>query len=414
MKRVLKTIFSLCLLAAAAVSCNRPEPQPPTTTSGSRTIIAYFFGTDLSYYFNINLRDMAKAVEQGDMGENRLLIFLQLDSKNAEIKEMRYDTATGKAVTETLEEITLPATLDAAQAGEYMSKMLNMAPAESYSAIFLGHATAWLPKTPIEAAVTYGLRPRFVPSFEKMPGAEVTRNIGERNVQLDITELSDALTATGVKFDCLYFDVCFMSSLEAAYELRNTAKYIIASPCEIMGNGSPYDTILRPLFTGDYKLVCDEYLSFYEKYTYPSGCIAAIDCSKLEAVAEAVKRINAVPAAEGFDLSKVQAYEGRSNSGRYAGHWFYDAEDYYMQICADQALVDEFIARLLEAVPERRHTASFYSAYNADFNDIHHFSGISLTPDEKCIEAIGESAHRDMLEYYNPSLRQTAWYKATH
>lgn len=384
----------------------------PKAPDGGKTIIAYFFGRDLSYYFSINVNMMKRAVAAGALDNGgSLILFRQTSSQQAEIQELYFDEDSDSCESITLETIEFTEDLTAESFGEYFKKAMDYAPAANYSAIFLGHSKAWLPKNPIQSTIsTYGFSPKFVPSFDKAPGALVTRDIGEKNVQLDMDELAEGIASTGVKFNALYFDVCFMSSLEAAYELRNTADFIIASPCEIMGEGSPYNRILQPLFDDDYETVCEEFYNFYESYSVPSGCIATIDCSKLEAVAEAAKRINATPAAEDFDLTAIQSYEGRTSSG----HWFYDAEEYFSHICTDEGLVKAFRSSLDECLPYRYHTAEFYSAYNNRFNSIDHFSGITVTPDEKCIEASEKSVHREMLEYYNPSLRQTAWYKATH
>ena len=433
MKRFIRTAVILSVLMYAAAGCIKdPEPEPGPVASGSKTVIAYFFGTSLSYYFSQNVHDMQKAVEQG-LGENtRLLLCKQNDFATADIVELRYDAKAKKVINDTLETIALPLKLDPSSFGQTMRHMMDLAPAERYSAIFLGHSTAWIPINPLApAAYSYGRMPRFVPSTETMPGAAVTRDIGEDqkngdgSVKLDIRELAEGLGSTGEKFEWLYFDVCFMSSLEAAYELRNTAGYVIGSPCEIMGFGSPYDSVLPPLVRGEYETACKNYWLFYEDYAYQSGCIAAIDCSKLDNVADVVKRINATDAADGFDITEIQSYEGRNSSG----HWFFDAEDYFAGICNDEELIAEFHDRLSQCIVCRFNTEQFYSAYNSAMNDIHHYSGINLTPDEKCVEAIrrqleeepsASSMHSrlevqmEVLNYYNPSLQQTAWYKATH
>ena len=392
--------------------------RPSQLPDGKKTIIAYFFGTSLQYDLNNNAKEMQKAVASGAIGSNSLIAIRQSSSTKAEIREMYLDEKNGACQTILLETIDLPDALDSETFGAYMKKMMDYAPADNYSAIFLGHSTAWLPDNPIR---TVALSNGFHPSFEQRPGAPVmTRTIGEKNVMLGIGELADGLESTGAKFDCLYFDVCFMSSFEAAYELRNTADIVIASPCEIMGYGSPYNRILKPLFDSDYQTVCKEFWDFYENtYFYSSGCISTIDCQKLEQTAEVVKRINATAAAEDFDLSTVQYYEGRTDdaiSPSYRGHIFYDADDYLSKICSDSELISEFRDRLAECVPYSYHTKKFYSAYNDDYNDIYHYSGISLTPDEKCIETMTdeESAHRKILVYYNPYLQETGWYKATH
>ena len=59
---------------------------------------------------------------------------------------------------------------------------------------------------------------------------------------MDISELAAAIDGSGVRFDYLLFDACFMSSVEALYDLRRAADYIVASPCEVMAHGFPYTT----------------------------------------------------------------------------------------------------------------------------------------------------------------------------
>ena len=46
----------------------------------------------------------------------------------------------------------------------------------------------------------------------------------------------------------IIFDACFMSSIEVLYQLRNSAKYILASPAEVLARGMFYD-LITPYFT---------------------------------------------------------------------------------------------------------------------------------------------------------------------
>ena len=392
-----------------------------------KTVIAYFFGTSLSYYFSTNIADMKQSVATGFLGDNRLLLFNQKSLTKAVIQEIFFDERTGEVCTYDLEEVALD-NLTAESFSDNLKNIISYAPAESYSMILLGHSKAWLPKEEDMPETTLSIRAR--PAMNKVPGAEVTRDIGEKSNCLNIDEFSKGLALTGERFDCLYFDVCFMASIEAAYALRNNASYIIGSPCEIMGYGSPYHYILEPLFENDYEAVCYRYWDFYtNKYSgTKSGCIATIETAKLNAVADVVKRINAQPAAEGFNILSVQSYEGNSYSGK-TGHWFYDVEDYCSSICPDRSLTDALTAALDECVTNRYHTERFYSAYNGGMNIINHYCGISITPDETCIEAIDRQLEdetldsgtrtqlqqqKEMLNYYNPSLKRTDWYLATH
>ena len=386
--------------------------QMPGKSHG-KTLIAWFFGTSLNSYLNNNLRCMQSAVNDEFPGDgNSLLIVKQTSATSADIQELYFDTESGECQTITLDTVDLSTDLTGESFGRYLTQTMDYARAESYSAIFLGHSTAWLPDNPIAAVRAYGVVPGFVPSFEKAPGAAETRTIGEYNVMLDIDELAEGLSSTGAKFDCLYFDVCFMASLEAAYQLRDNADWIIGSPCEIMAYGTPYDTNIAAILNGDYDAACKEFFRYYEEdYFYKSACMSAIDCSKLEALADVVRRINATPAAEDFDYTEIQKYEGRTNSG----HIFYDAGHYFSRICDDEELLGEFRTALEECIPYSYHTDEFYSVYNARMNNIHHYSGVSVTPDEKCIETMeADNVHKKMLQYYNPSLQQTDWYRDTH
>lgn len=53
----------------------------------------------------------------------------------------------------------------------------------------------------------------------------------------------------GIRFEYILFDDCFMSSIEVAYDLRKITRHLIASPCEVMAYGYPYDLVMPYLFT---------------------------------------------------------------------------------------------------------------------------------------------------------------------
>lgn len=49
-----------------------------------------------------------------------------------------------------------------------------------------------------------------------------------------------------MKMEYILFDDCYMSSLEAAYDLRHVTRHLIACPTEIMAYGMPYSHIATP------------------------------------------------------------------------------------------------------------------------------------------------------------------------
>ncbi|MBQ2395161.1 MAG: hypothetical protein II307_05305, partial [Alistipes sp.] len=157
------------------------------------------------------------------------------------------------------------------------------------------------------------------------------------------------------------------------------------------------------------------------------GCIATIVCDQLDNLASIVKSLNQESVSTDLNVLSLQTYEGRS------AHIFYDIEDYVINAYGNNPLISTFCAQLDKTVINRYHTEKFYSTYNAQLNDIHHYSGINFTPDEACINVLDrqikdlESSGQDSgtnytnlqnqfreLNHYLPSLRNTEWYKATH
>lgn len=428
-KTLLRGSFDICLDEYS----NKHRVKVMQCAKSDRTIIAYLFGTSLSYYFGINIDCMKQAVSANILGDDRLVVFMQTSKTKGLIKEIFYDPSSKRGVESVLCEVDVPTAMDGEAFGQSLKDIMRLAPAENYAMIVGGHSTAWLPATPAAEGTPfqmgYGYRPNWTPAI----GAEVTRTIGENNVKLDIEQFADGLRSTGQVFDWLYFDVCFMSSVEAAYELRDCTEYIVASPCEIMGYGSPFDMLLDELVADDLEGACRTYHDYYSRIYYgsKSGCIATIVCNQLEELAARVKPLNELELKE-FDIFSVQVYEGR------AAHIFFDIEHFALTTYTDKALLSAFSAQLDKAVINRYHTTQFYSAYNAKMNPIIHYSGINFTPGEKCVKLLedlynavpeesgDEQAEPQATRYYDleeqiselksyqTSLRKTAWYKATH
>ena len=231
-------------------------------------------------------------------------------------------------------------------------------------------------------------------------------NAGDpESVHTLFAELADALAALPYRFDFLLFDDCFMANIETLYDLRASVDHVIASPCEIMADGFPYDRIIPQMFTDegrshDLGAVCYEFWNLYQNdyastiYRMQSGCITLAVMSEIDRLADVMRRINRTPAAE-YDPNTLQTYEGLSP------HLFYDMGQYVSVRCSDAALLDEFAECFDAAFPpeSRLHTDGFYSAYNNRMNPITHYSGITISePSTKFTE----------------ENRATNWYRATH
>ena len=369
-------------------------------------LLLYFVGTGLDSYFGRNIDAVRQAVGQNILGNNRIVYFRRLSGTTWAISEIYYDSTTGKSATEVLKTYE---DADLSDMGLYLSEMIRLVPAEKYGMVLGGHGSGWMPKSlgstwnvkysAMSARTAHASHTAHFNPFGEAPceGAAPTRFFGESSVNFDISEIAAWMEETGVDFEYLIFDDCFMSNIEALYDMRRAADYIIASPCEIMAEGFPYQYVIPQLFADggpDLEGVCRAFYDFYTNYSYPSGCVAMTVCSELDALAEAYRNLAAGPTRE-VDAAQLQYYEGLSR------HVFYDFAQYAEALSDSSVLLDAFREQFDRTFPEscRLHTPSYYSAYNNIFNTIDSYSGVTVS----------EPADRN--EEMN---RQTEWYRATH
>lgn len=367
-----------------------------------QTVIYYFLGTLLNYYYDTNIEAAMKALDNDIMGRSRVVILQQTSTTDAVLYEVRYDAKLKCAVKEVVKNIQLTVPYDAALLTSVLGEIVAHAPAKKYGLIMGSHGKAWLPKDVSTATkrllTNMGLSYELI--WQKREGAQPTRHIGDSSkTQYNMSEIAEAIQKSGITVDYILFDSCFMGNVESAYDLRNVTKYIIGSPCEVMAWGFPYEQVLPALLKDggrsyDLDAVCRAYVDFAKEQSTPSGCVSLTTTAELENLAVAMKAVNGAERNPDFSLDAVQSYEGLSS------HVFYDLEDYVIQSCADTAAVEAFKAQLAKTVTSRYHTAEFFSEFGAvEMLPIFYYSGISTSADVKKFES---------------DWQQTAWYKATH
>lgn len=301
----------------------------------------------------------------------------------------------------------MPAITDGGDMTFFISEMMRLAPAESYGLVMAGHATAWIPSEMPSATASVQprtARPAMDKYWQKAQSGIVTRYLGEiysdtAANSFDIGTIADALSATGKRFRYILFDACFMANVESAYTLRGNADYIIGAPCEVIGDGFPYDDVLPYLLAdnglrSDIDGVCRAFHDYYGSTYGYSGSVAAIDCSQLEQLAAAMKSINMSGTMTEVDEDQLQTYEGQIQ------HIFFDLGDYVDKACSDTALKESFAAQMARCVPYKYTLPSFWSNYGVAGNyPVDTYSGLST------------SAPADIYGY---EYTLTEWYKATH
>ncbi|WP_343571187.1 clostripain-related cysteine peptidase [Sphingobacterium sp.] len=124
--------------------------------------------------------------------------------------------------------------------------------------VLWSHATNWLPNVGVKLM-----------SFNEDRGNK--------------TELRDLQAIIPSGLDFLLFDACSMASVEVLYELRDKAKYTIASPAEVLSTSMPYHLVLKHLVDPDLERglisTATTYFNFYNQLTglYQSATISVVN-----------------------------------------------------------------------------------------------------------------------------------------
>ena len=184
----------------------------------------------------------------------------------------------------------------------------------------------------------------------------------------DIIELADAIPAD--LFDFIWFDCCYMSGIELAYQLRDKTRWLVAYPTEVWSDGMPYDLTLpmilrrKPDLTGAAEAFASYYLDKEMAVT-----IGVCDLDKIEKVAELAEKC-----VKGVRPPRYSFHNfGRSGIGP-----FFDFGDYTRQWGAGydgEWSVADFDAALDCLVVYKAASAKDFSGKNIDPEK---FSGLTV------------------------------------
>lgn len=401
MLKNVKILFASILSVLLLLGCDKVT-DTPTKPEGPapQALLFYFVGSSLNYYFtqNINAVKTALIETKGVNKDSRIAVFRRSSNKvDWEIVEIIYNVKNGMIREEVLKTYIEP---DLSNMAGVLQDMTTLVEAEKYGVVFGGHGSGWIPKDQSLTKSAATCEGDYLP-FGEAPaeGAYTTRYFGETGCMFEISEISDAMLSTGKSFEYVIFDDCFMANIETLYDMRHAAKHIIASPCEIMGPGFPYNTVIPHLFTEggtsyDLQGVCRAFHEFYSDYNIPSGCVAMTITAELDKMANVTKEVFTGSLTD-YDVNSLQVYEGLSQ------HVFYDMMQYIEAISSDEGLVVKFREQFNKTFPEecRLHTKAYYSTYNNMMNEITYYSGITISEPSSKFADIN---------------RQTSWYKATH
>lgn len=381
-------------MATAFTSCSDDGELPPYPDKAKQTVIMYMPWADntIHYYFEKNISAFEAAIERNHgLDGNQLIVFIAENGQQSQMYRIYYYD--GKCRRETLKtydfascDYTTPEGIS-----QIISDAIAAAPASTYALAIGCHGMGWVP-----AGTDVGTQ-TFMNNI-KAANAYPTRffgSSGDPTYQTDILTLAEGIANTGVKMKYILFDDCYMSNIETAYDLRNVTDYLIASTCEIMIDGMPYDEIGIDLLNNKFKNVVDKFYNYYSNFKTPCGTIGVTDCREVENMAYIMRQINDRYPDFPYNTTDIQDLDGFENT------IFFDFGDYVSKLCSDPNMLSTFKEQLGRLVPYKANTETYYSWYTGEQHPINTFSGITISD---------PSVNRSIANVKT----QTNWYRETH
>ena len=318
-KGIIKSlIVSLCSLFL--VACSKDDDNPGGDGTLSRTVIVYMVAENtLNNVVAADVFEMLKGAKS--LTDNDCLL-LYID----DIKYPRIYAIDNKTQAQDLVSLVPEKEYDHEQNScdpNILAQVLDYARschrADSYGIIFWSHASGWQTiengKSAVnqrdnsECLATPGLRY----SFGLDNGLNKVSNVefDPTKEEMSIIDLAAVVKESFGKVDFIFFDCCFMQTVEVAYQLRNATKCIIGAPNEIPNKGAPYDKVV-PLMAADkidYKAIVDAYYEHYCDGIYGS-VLSVISTDELPQLADATAKVYAKykNSLEDLDLSKTNNF----------------------------------------------------------------------------------------------------------
>lgn len=348
-------LCALCtLLVLPACRHTVVEPPTPAPQPAQRTVLVYMEArNNLSGFAEDDLLEMQRASLPSD---GRLLVYLSAYDSEPVLLEVSGGTRT---VLKTYPDS--PSAVDPEHMARVIMDAQAAAPALSYGMVFWSHSSGWRQKA----------APRYSRGFGLEGGSG----------QMSITDLAAALRGRGLDF--IFFDSCYMGSVEAAYELRHVAPYMVASECEVPTRGMPYDLTLPALFDSEIPAglsrAIDLTVDFYINDT-SERCPSTLSLINLAGMDELIRAVAFLPDPLPDDFSPQRL----SHASPYK-YLFNDFGQYFLARGGEPSV-------LADVIRYERHTPSLWGT-----TALTHCSGLSVylpqfSPDNFTYDSYGYSS----------------------
>lgn len=241
-------------------------------------------------------------------------------------------------------------------------------PADEYGIVFWSHGSGWVPQPKRSFGMDNG----------RNVGGGVNANVGD---EMDISDMAAVLKAYP-QFDFLFFDACFMQSVELCYELRQCARCIMGSPAEIPSLGAPYSSLMYHMFTATGADPSAMMQCYYDAFAEGGCLLSIVDCSELDALATLTGQFlqQYSDGLTSVDWASVLNYFDYDTYRHLA-----DMPDYYDMLSLMKHLLSEadfsrWKEAFVRAVPTRLASAISYTIYGNRYIDIdtNEYGGLTM------------------------------------
>lgn len=349
----------LVILLLFLVSC--VEERIPDTHISDRTVIVYIAAdNNLSGEVPAKISALQEGFSDVDATRNRLIIFADRTGQGASLMEVF------SGGHEIVAEYTGFNSADPDSMRGIISDIASRYPSKSYGMICFSHASGWLPAGALNDPQGY----RDKTNGDNGNIISQHSILQDGDVHMEIRDFADAIALPGgMKYDFILFENCYMAGIEVAYELCNTADYMLASSTEILSPGFLYSyrENLPMLYEQDADLVgfAGSFFNYWASKTgaWQSATVSVIDLSYIPELAKETGRIIRSGKNLISDPSDIQHF----NRNYY--HLFFDLSHYLEAVAGGQAgeLMEEYHRILDKAVPYSDATESFMTGYPYSF-----------------------------------------------
>ena len=279
MNRILR--LTLCtLLTLTLAACSKDDEEAVDYTQ-KRVVLVYMVAenNDLDEYSDTNFNEIV-AGSKSLSKNTEIVCYIDNSYRNPTIKKV----VKGNATTQ-YQYSGLVNSVDPEKMREVLQKMITDNPAGEYSLVMWGHGTGSLfSEDTIATTATRAYGCEYIGKTYKWINTPAMAQVF-KNLRTSQGET--------VNFKVLLFDCCLMQNVEVAYELRDAAQYIVASPSESPARGAPYATML-PAFEQSAETAARQLVGYIGDYDYSSikisgTCVSAIKTSELEGFLQATR-----------------------------------------------------------------------------------------------------------------------------